>query len=358
VTRIVVVLLTFTLAACAGPPDAGHTTLIYASPYGPNHPFSLADQAWIRRVETLAHGTLRIRPVWSGALLSSDQSLEELRHGVADIGLITPIYVRGGVHLIRTQSGFYAGARTSAQQVALYQCLAAAVPEYARELSGLKVLAIQGGTLPGVVTRLRPVRTLEDLRGLRLRAPTELLGVLRDLGADPVNMPMGEVYSALAKGVLDGVIAPADALHSMHLSEVARYYTRLEIPRGAYPARAMSVRRWRTLSAAQQQILSDAEPFWEEALAAATQAAVAKGEAQGRRDGLAFLPIAPGDQQRFDALYARDASLSAARLQTLGIDGPAVYARARRLATQLPGNGTLNCGLATSAPVPEPARAP
>ena len=34
----------------------------------------------------------------------------ELRHGVADIGLITPIYVKGGAHLIRIQSGFYSGA--------------------------------------------------------------------------------------------------------------------------------------------------------------------------------------------------------------------------------------------------------
>ena len=36
----------------------------------------------------------------------------ELRHGVADIGLITPIYSRGGAHLLRIQTGFYSGAKT------------------------------------------------------------------------------------------------------------------------------------------------------------------------------------------------------------------------------------------------------
>ena len=38
-------------------------------------------------------------------------------------------------------------------------------------------------------------------------------------------MPMGEVYSALAKGVIDGVVAPADTLRSLHFAEVAHYFT-------------------------------------------------------------------------------------------------------------------------------------
>ena len=63
--------------------------------------------------------------------------------------------------------------------------------------------------------------------------------MLRHFGADPVEMPMGEVYSALAKGVLDGVIAPADTLKSLHFAEVAQYFNTLSVPRGAYAARAM-----------------------------------------------------------------------------------------------------------------------
>src|SRR5690606_23511761 len=140
-------------------------------------------------------------PVWSGGLLSSEMSMEELRHGVADIGLITPIYVRGGTHLIRMQSGFYSGVDSIEAQVALYRCLERNTQQIVDELHGLKVLAVQGGLIPGIVTREQPIRTLDDIRGLRLRAPTELLRVLERMGADPVNMPMGEVYSAMAKGV-------------------------------------------------------------------------------------------------------------------------------------------------------------
>ena len=250
-TRLVPRLCCSLLAFAA---SAGATVLTYATPYGPNQTFSRADKTWMAWIAEKSGGSLTIRPIWSGGLISSDQSLIELRHGVADIGLITPIYAHGGAHLLRVQTGFYAGAKTFEQQVDMYRCLAADSPEYARELQGLKVLAIQGGTLPGLLSRTREVHTLDDLRGMRIRVPTELLNVMRDLGADPVTMPMGEVYSSLAKGVLDAVVAPTDTLKSLHFGEVAKFYTELRVPRGAYPARAMGERRWNALNPQEQRL--------------------------------------------------------------------------------------------------------
>jgi TRAP-type C4-dicarboxylate transport system substrate-binding protein len=332
------------LAACGQRPSAQlPVTLIYATPYAPGHPFSVADKAWIKWVEARSGGSLHIHPVWSGALISSDQSITELRHGVADIGLITPIYSKGGEPFIKVQTAFYGGANSYAQQVALYHCLSEASPLYAQELEGLKVLAIQGGALPGVLLRNKPFKSLADFKGLRIRAPTELLHVLRDLGADPVNMPMGEVYSALAKGVLDGVIAPADTLKSLHFGDVAHFYTELAVPRGAYPARAMGERRWRSLSDQQRALLEESIPIWESALAEQTQAAVLSGEAQGRQDGVTFLPIAAAEQQRFDQLYEHDAESNAAQLQADGIDDMAVFRQARGIAHRIAASGAVLC---------------
>ena len=338
-----------TLATMGALTGASGATLIYASPYGPNHPFSMADREWIRWVERASGGALRIFPVWSGALLSSDQSLVELRHGVADIGLITPIYVLGDTHLIRVQTAFYDGARTFEQQVGMYRCLSAASPEFARELRGLKIIAVQGGTLPGFITRTRPIRSLADLRDLRIRAPTELLGVLRDLGADPIDMPMDDVYSALAKGVLDGVVAPVDTFKSLHFADVAKYYTRIAIPRGAYPARAIGERSWRRLDASSRAILRASTPIWEAALARQIDDAEKTGEAVARRDGVKFLDIAPADQQRFDLLYERDARRSAQSLARYGIDGVPLYEEARRIAARLQVTGRISCDAGTAA---------
>lgn len=328
------------LTACAPARNDGVTELVYATPYSPSHPFSRADQRWMKYVEEASGGTLRIRPRWSGALLSSEHSMEELRHGVADIGLITPIYVKGGAHLIRIQSGFYSGAASIESQVALYHCMAAGNAQFARELKGLKVLAVQGGSLPGIVTRDRPVRTLDDLRGMRIRVPTELLNVMRDLGADPVNMPMGEVYSALAKGVIDGLVAPTDTFRALHLSEVAHYYTRMRVWRGAYPARAMGIKRWNSLTDAQRAVLDAAVPVWEQALAEENRRALDEGWKLAEKTGVKASELPAAEQQRFDALYLREAERNAESLRRYGIDGMQAFRISR---ASVAADGTVTC---------------
>ena len=341
--RLLAALAMFLLAACARQVPAGVTELTYATPYPPSHPFSRADQRWMDWVEQESGGRLAIRPVWSGALLSADMSMTELRHGVADIGLITPIYVRGGTHLLRIQTGFYSGADSVESQVALYRCLEDAVPQIGRELEGLKVLAVQGGLLPGILTADRPVRSLADLRGLRIRAPTELLAVLKSLGADPVNMPMGEVYSALAKGVIDGVIAPPDTLQALHLAEVTDYYFDLQVPRGAYPARAMGAERWNELEPWQRDLLDRSTAVWEAALADEIRKSEATGREAGEGRITSFAPPA-GEQERFDAAYLADAQANARALDRFGIDGMEPFRIARDSVT---GRDRVICGDAT-----------
>lgn len=338
--RVLALLLALLLTACARPMPPGVTELIYATPYSPTHPFSLADKRWIEFVEQESGGRLRIRPVWSGGLLSSDMSMEELRHGVADIGLITPIYVRGGTHLIRMQSGFYSGADDIQSQVELYRCLEANLPEMGEELHGLKVLAVQGGSLPGIVTRDRPVRSLADLRGMRLRAPTELLTVLDTLGADPVNMPMSEVYSAMAKGVIDGVVAPPDTFAALHFAEVADYYNSLIVPRGAYPARAMDLDRWQALSAENQAVLERSIAVWEDALANEIELAAERGLARARGEGVTILPMTPAEQARFNQFYEQDAERNARALERFGIDGMKALTLARE---SIVARNTIHC---------------
>ena len=53
----------------------------------------------------------------------------------------------------------------------------------------------------------QPVRTMADLKGLKLRAPTRQTNkFLAALGATPVAMPVPQVGEALAKGVIDGAV--------------------------------------------------------------------------------------------------------------------------------------------------------
>lgn len=328
------------LSACSKELEPDVLELVYATPYPPSHPFSRADQVWMDFVEQRSNGTLRIAPNWSGALLSSEHSMIELRHGLADIGLITPIYVKGGAHLIRMQSGFYSGITEIPEQISLYKCLSDKSDQFDEEMAGLKILAIQGGSLPGIISASKRIESLDDIRGMRLRVPTELLEVLDQLGADPVNMPMGDVYSSLAKGVLDGVVAPMDTFSSLHFSEVAEYYYDLVIPRGAYPARAMGEARWNSLSEEHKQVLEAGIPVWQEALAAQIINGMVEGEDVARAEGIVFSEVSPEAQQRFDTLYLESARGNAEALQRYDIDGLAVFENAR---ASINSDGSVTC---------------
>jgi TRAP-type C4-dicarboxylate transport system substrate-binding protein len=153
-------------------------------------------------------------------------------------------------------------------------------------------------------------------------------------------MPMGDVYSALAKGIIDGVVAPTDTFRALHLAEVAEFYTPLAVPRGAYPARAIGGERWAQLSGTQREVLEASIAIWESALADENRRALAEGWQYAREHGVVEVPVSAADQARFDDLYAQEAAHNAAQLSRFGIDGRGVLAQAR---ASIGADGSVRC---------------
>lgn len=72
----------------------------------------------------------------------------------------------------------------------------------------------------------KPIRTMADLRGLKLRAPTRQTNkFIAMLGATPVGMPVPQVGDALSKGVIDGAVVPYEVVPSVKLQELARFHS-------------------------------------------------------------------------------------------------------------------------------------
>ena len=74
----------------------------------------------------------------------------------------------------------------------------------------------------------RPIRTADDIRGLKFRVPEipVFVDTFRGLGANPTPMAIGETFTALQTGVIDGIEAPAEALWTFRLHEVAKHTSR------------------------------------------------------------------------------------------------------------------------------------
>ncbi|MCM2358600.1 MAG: TRAP transporter substrate-binding protein [Geobacteraceae bacterium] len=72
----------------------------------------------------------------------------------------------------------------------------------------------------------RAVKTLEDLKGLKLRAPTRIGSkTLAALGAIPVQMPAPAIPESIAKGVVDGASLPWEVSTSLKIQEISKSHT-------------------------------------------------------------------------------------------------------------------------------------
>ncbi|MBV1786833.1 TRAP transporter substrate-binding protein [Marinobacterium sp. D7] len=83
---------------------------------------------------------------------------------------------------------------------------------------------------PVYIITKKPINSIEDFKGLKIRAPGAYGKFLRNLGASPVNLTWGEIYTALSTGVIDGSIGSnlIDHRDGNHV-EVAKYMYRLPL---------------------------------------------------------------------------------------------------------------------------------
>lgn len=74
--------------------------------------------------------------------------------------------------------------------------------------------------------REKPVRTVEDIKGLKIRVPSRNAGlIVQAWGATPVSMPVSDIYNAMQTGVIDGAMIDGTATKAFKLGEVSKYLT-------------------------------------------------------------------------------------------------------------------------------------
>lgn len=95
------------------------------------------------------------------------------------------------------------------------------------EFKGTKVIALWGAEDAGLMTRTgKAYRTMDDLKGLRLRAPSAAQAKqIQYMGAVPIAAPITEVYPGLERGTMDGAMVPFTTILDFRLGEVAKGYT-------------------------------------------------------------------------------------------------------------------------------------
>ncbi len=105
------------------------------------------------------------------------------------------------------------------------------------EFSDYHVLAVHVHG-PGLLhTREAPIKTLEDMNGLKLRGTSRVVnGLLTALGASAIGMPVPAVPEALSKGVIDGTVVPWEVTPAVKIAELAPNHTVFPGDKGLYTA--------------------------------------------------------------------------------------------------------------------------
>lgn len=98
---------------------------------------------------------------------------------------------------------------------------------------GVKVLASYDSGMRHLANNTRPIKTLEDMKGLKLRVvPSDLLvNSFTALGCNPANVPYGDIYTSLQNKVIDGEEINVTSINSEKHYEVLKYFSEI----GIYP---------------------------------------------------------------------------------------------------------------------------
>jgi TRAP-type C4-dicarboxylate transport system substrate-binding protein len=98
--------------------------------------------------------------------------------------------------------------------------------KFLTEYPGVKVLSLWVHSPGHIHMAKKPVKTLEDMKGLRLRSPgPQQTLLLRELGVSPLTMPIPELYQAVQSGMADGAVIPFSAIVDFKLSDIIKHHT-------------------------------------------------------------------------------------------------------------------------------------
>lgn len=333
IKKLAVALLAATsIGFNAGATLAAEFELTYSTTYSPTHPYGQADAQWIERIHEQTDGRVQITPFWGGALINSREGIDELNAGVADMAYIAPIYASSGYDLNRITPQFFYGYGDALEVLEVYMDLWDEYPQYAAELEGAQVLGYNVGTPMHLMLRDKPFTQVSDLQGLRIRSAVDYIGALTAAGAEGVTMPMTDTYPSLQRGVLDGVIAPYEALKSLSFAEVINYYSELPHSRGAYPSRAINADAWAKLPEDIQQVFLDNVDFLTRTTYDLAQAAEDEGRAYGEEHGVEFNAVDAAVIAEYSTAFEPAARASAESLDAMGLPGTEVLEKIRAAA--------------------------
>lgn len=195
-------------------------TSVYSS--APPSPYGNALTWYMKRIECATNHRIKFQVYWSATLLPEKTEAEGLKAGMADVAFFQTRFQKSRFPL------FYLTCLPGTTQDVRASCAAqndlVKLPEIKAEFDRAGIVWLAPGTTAkrGIFTRKKPINSLADLKGMKIRCvPTH---ILTGLGATTISIGSSEMYEAFQKGVVDGIATSITGGLAWKIPEISKYY--------------------------------------------------------------------------------------------------------------------------------------
>jgi TRAP-type transport system periplasmic protein len=179
---------------------------------------------WRKKVMTESNGALKIQLFGSMQLGGKAGDLyNQTKNGVVDIGWVLPGYTAGLFPRLGVFELPFIGDEAD--------IVSPAIDDFVRkwgqkEWGDVHVIVAHSGGPSVLHTKAKPVVSLDDFKGLKIRTPSRIsTKALSVLGATPVPIPGLKMTEAFMRNVVDGVIAPWSISRAIRVIDAAKFHT-------------------------------------------------------------------------------------------------------------------------------------
>jgi TRAP-type C4-dicarboxylate transport system substrate-binding protein len=254
-----VLFISFSFLTLSASGQAKAVELKYSIFFPAPAPQTAVADAWGKEIEKRTNGRVKVVMFPGGTLTPAPQCYDGVVKGISDIGMSVFAYTRGKFPMIEV-ADLPLGMKSGLTATKL-------VNEFnekfkPKELDEVKVMYLHGHG-PGILHTKKEVAKLEDLKGMKIRCTGLAAKIVTNLGGTPVAMAMGETYDALSRGVVEGSMAPYEALKTWKWGEVVKFTT--EDWGSSYSSAffvVMNKEKWNSLPPDVQKIIDQVNQEW------------------------------------------------------------------------------------------------
>ncbi|RSL32429.1 hypothetical protein D7Z54_15690 [Salibacterium salarium] len=293
---------------------------------------SMAMTPFAEEVSEKTEGRVNFEIYPGGALGGPAETYDNIVTGGMDAGWGLQGYNSGkweihtAMHLPFLANGSAADLSVVAQE--LYNQF----PEIQEEYDETKLLWAHAADPYAIITNGTPVESFEDVKGLKLRTPSDEAGdMIEAWGATPVSLPAPEIYDAMQKGVIDGGVLPVAALADFNIFDVVDYVTLGKFNTSLFYV-MMNQDKWDQIPAEDQEIIEGmiGKPMAETAGEAFDQQ---REDAynQAQEDGIEFIELEDAELQKFKDASEVVTENWLENMESQGVDGQAILDKTKEL---------------------------